>query len=38
MLQQSLINAFKDLGIKLPVIFVVNQVLVYKDDPEFYGD
>jgi len=38
MLQQSLINAFEDLGIELSVISVVNQVLVDNDDPEFYGD
>lgn len=38
MLQQSLINSFKDLGIYKPVCAVVNQVLVNKKDPEFFGD
>ncbi len=38
MLQQSLINALKDLGMSMPVSAVVNRVLVDKDDPEFSGD
>ena len=38
MLQQSLMNAFKDLGIDTPVCAIVNQVLVNKEDPEFAGD
>jgi len=38
MLQQSLINALKDLDVERPVCAVVNQVLVDKDDPEFSGD
>jgi len=38
MLQQTLINYLKDLGLNIPVCAVVNQVLVKKDDPEFLGD
>ena len=38
MLQQTLMNCLKDEGIKTPVLAVVNQVLVDKDDPEFFGD
>ena len=38
MLQQTLTNYLKDLGIDVPVCAVVNQVLVSKDDPEFIGD
>jgi carbamate kinase len=38
MLQQTLMNCLKDEGIKTPVLAVVNQVLVNKDDPEFFGD
>jgi carbamate kinase len=38
MLQQSLMNALKDLGIDAPVCAIVNQVLVNKEDPEFSGD
>lgn len=38
MLQQTLINEMKDLGVNKPVIAVVNQVLVHKDDPEFFGE
>lgn len=38
MLQQSLMNALKDLEVNIPVCAIVNQVLVDKDDPEFSGD
>lgn len=38
MLQQTLMNELKDFGMNTPVIAVVNQVLVDKDDPEFFGE
>lgn len=38
MLQQTLINCLKDEGIEMPVCGVVNQVLVDKNDPEFFGE
>ena len=38
MLQQTLMNYLVDLGVDVPVCAVVNQVLVTKDDPEFFGD
>jgi len=38
MLQQTLTNYLKDMGISMPICEVVNQVLVSKDDPEFFGD
>ncbi len=38
MLQQTLMNCLKDEGIDTPVLAVVNQVKVDKDDPEFFGD
>ncbi len=38
MLQQTLMNCLRYEGIKTPVLAVVNQVLVDKDDPEFFGD
>jgi len=38
MLQQTLINCLKDIGIDTLVCAVVNQVLVNKNDPEFFGD
>jgi len=38
MLQQMLINHLRDIGIDMPVCAVVNQVLVDKDDPEFFGE
>jgi carbamate kinase len=38
MLQQTLTNYLKDIGVNMPVCEVVNQVLVNKDDPEFFGD
>ena len=38
MLQQTLMNYLKEMGIDTPVCAVVNQVLVDKDDPEFSGE
>jgi len=38
MLQQTLVNFLKDMGLQTPVGAVVNQVLVNADDPEFFGD
>ncbi|MCK5060875.1 carbamate kinase, partial [Candidatus Bipolaricaulota bacterium] len=38
MLQQTLMNYLVDMGTTVPVCAVVNQVLVNKDDPEFFGD
>lgn len=38
MLQQTLVNYLKDMRMSVPVCEVVNQVLVSKDDPEFFGD
>jgi len=38
MLQQTLTNYLKDMGMSVPTCEVVNQVLVSKDDPEFFGD
>jgi carbamate kinase len=38
MLQQTLINCLKDIGVSTPVCAVVNQVLVSKGDSEFFGD
>lgn len=38
MLQQTLMNYLKDMGISVPICEVVNQVVVSKDDPEFFGD
>jgi len=38
MLQQTLMNYLRDLGIDTPVCEVVNQVLVDKNDPEFFGE
>jgi len=38
MLQQTLMNCLKDEEIKTPIFAIVNQVLVNKDDPEFFGD
>jgi len=38
MLQQTLMNCLKDEATHTPVLAVVNQVLVDKDDPEFFGD
>jgi len=38
MLQQTLVKHLKEAGLNVPVAAVVNQVLVDKDDPEFFGD
>lgn len=38
MLQQTLVNALRDVGICTPVCGIVNQVLVDKNDPEFFGE
>jgi carbamate kinase len=38
MMQQTLMNHFIKMGIDTPVCAVVNQVLVNKDDPEFFGE
>jgi carbamate kinase len=38
MLQQTLMNYLKDAGVNVPICGVVNQVLVNKDDPEFFGE
>ena len=35
MLQQTLINYLKDAGLNIPVVTVLTQVLVDKDDPDF---
>lgn len=38
MLQQTLTNYLRNAGINIPVCAVVNQVLVDKNDPEFFGE
>jgi len=38
MLQQTLTNYLKEKGLNVPIAAVVNQVLVNKDDPEFFGE
>jgi len=38
MLQQTLMNYLRSMGIDVPVCAVITQVLVDKDDPEFFGD
>lgn len=38
MLQQTLTNFLRKIGKNMPVCAVVNQVLVNKDDPEFFGE
>lgn len=38
MIQQTLENHLKALGIKIPVCTIVNQVLVDEDDPEFLDE
>ena len=38
MLQQMLDNQLRDLGIRMPVMAVVNRVQVSRDDPEFQGE
>ncbi|MEA2021843.1 MAG: carbamate kinase [Candidatus Caldatribacteriota bacterium] len=38
MLQQTLMNHFKKMGINVPVCTILNQVIVDKNDPEFIGE
>ncbi len=38
MLQQTLINHLKKIGVEMPVCAIINQVLVDKNDPEFLDD
>lgn len=38
MLQQTLENNLRDEGMDIPVLAVINQVLVDKRDPEFFGE
>jgi len=38
MLQQTLMNHFKKMGIDVPVCTILNQVIVDKNDPEFIGE
>ena len=38
MLQQTLDNYLRELGINIPVCGVVNRVCVHRDDPEFIGE
>lgn len=38
MLQQTLINCLRDMGLHVPVCTVITQVLVDPDDAEFLGD
>ena len=38
MLQQMLDNQLRDLGLKVPVIAIINRVRVSRDDPEFQGE
>ncbi len=38
MLQQTLMNHLKGMGLNMPVCTILNQVLVDKNDPEFFGD
>lgn len=38
MLQQCLENIMMEKGLKVPVVAIVNQVLVDKNDPEFFGE
>ena len=38
MLQQTLINHLKKIGVEMPVCAIINQVLVDKNDPEFFDD
>ena len=38
MLQQTLMNHLKGMGLNIPVCTILNQVLVDKNDPEFFGD
>jgi carbamate kinase len=38
MLQQTLINHLKKMALDVPVCAIINQVLVDKNDPEFFGE
>jgi carbamate kinase len=38
MLQQMLDNQLRDLGLKVPVVAIINRVRVSRDDPEFQGE
>lgn len=38
MLQQTLTNHLKKIGVEIPVCAIINQVLVDKNDPEFFDD
>ena len=38
MLQQTLINHLKKMDLDVPVCAIINQVLVDKNDPEFFGE
>jgi len=38
MLQQTLMNHFKKMGLNVPVCSILNQVIVDKNDPEFIGE
>jgi len=38
MLQQTLINHLKKMDLDIPVCAIINQVLVDKNDPEFFGE
>jgi len=38
MLQQTLMNHFKKMGLNVPVCTILNQVIVDKNDPEFLGE
>jgi len=38
MLQQTLMNHFKKMGLNVPVCSILNQVIVDKNDPEFNGE
>ncbi len=38
MLQQTLMNHFKNMNLNVPVCTILNQVIVDKNDPEFIGE
>ena len=38
MLQRTLTNSLRNMGIEIPVCSIVNQVLVDKNDPEFFDE
>jgi len=38
MLQQTLMNHLKEMSLNIPVCTILNQVLVDKNDPEFFSD